>query len=370
MLALGFSLWLRKHTDLDRIEARMRAVGIDPSAPHERRKQDVRWQTLNDQCPQTCSVKTDGSLDVSEGARIRPDTASADEVVDAVLEIPATVVCDVNNSGRLYELLNTRVICGDEPAAVRSVQALCHMFWSLDTEYSYPGAVAVGVTRSILRRRQFGRTLADQRLAPELRRMADEVVQRLRKPWGFPLAPSLAKARLGGSDFLCRIGIHLPEIYDSWFGMLVLSRAGRESYFSGYLQWYEGARSAVDARSLARLARLMESPTRSSFESIFPAAFLDSRPHVMWMARWSIATSTHLRLMAADLDESPWPDDPFALTPAPLHRAERDGILIGAWSVGLDGIDQSGDPSKDVLMSLVPKNGYPKMTDPPRPSTK
>ena len=160
----------------------MRAVGIDPSAPHERRKQDVRWQMLNDRCPDLCSIRDDGILDVSVGALIRPDTTSADEVVDAVLEIPVTVVCDESNSGRLLALLNTRVMCGDEPAAVRSVQALYHMFWSLDSAYSYPYAVADGVTRSIRRRRQFGRTLSDPRLAPELRRMADEVEQRLRKP--------------------------------------------------------------------------------------------------------------------------------------------------------------------------------------------
>ena len=219
----------------------MRAVGIDPSAPHERRKQDVRWQMLNDRCPDLCSIRDDGILDVSVGALIRPDTTSADEVVDAVLEIPVTIVCDESNSGRLLALLNTRVMCGDEPAAVRSVQALYHMFWSLDSAYSYPYAVADGVTRSIRRRRQFGRTLSDPRLAPELRRMADEVEQRLRKPWGFPLAPLLVSARLEGSDFLRHAGIRLPGIYDSWFGMLVLSRAGREAYFSGYLQWYEGA---------------------------------------------------------------------------------------------------------------------------------
>ena len=343
----------------------MRAVGIDPSAPHERRKQDVRWQTLNNQCPYMCNVREDGSLDVSEGARIRPDTASADEVVDAVLEIPLTVVCDWNENERLYGLLYTRIIRGDEPAAARSVLALCHMFWSLDSAYSYPSAVASGVTRSIQRRRQFGRTLSEPRLAPELRRLADEVEQRLRKPWGFPLAPSLIKAQLGGSDFLRHAGIMLPGIYDSWFGMLVLSRAGREAYFSGHLQWYEGVRSAADARSMVRLARSMEPPPRTSLISISPAAFLDSRPAVMRMARWSITISTHLRLMAADLDGGPWPEDPFALTPAPLHRAERGGILMGAWSVGLDGIDQSGSTSKDVCLSLGPKNGYPKMTDLP-----
>lgn len=370
LLALGFALWLRQHADLDRIEARMRAVGIDPNDLQSRSVPDIRWQALTNRCPSICIVEEDAHLVIDPGATIRPDTASADEIIESVFTIPTTAVCDYDEVNRLLAVINARVISGNESAAVRSAQALCHIFWSLDTSFSYPHAVAAELVTSIRRRRQYGRPFHDQLLAPELRRMADEIEHRLRQPWGFPLAPLLARARSGGDDFVRHTGIRLPEIYYNWLGYQVVSRAGREAYFTGYLQWYEQSRSALDARALVRVARSMQQPTRSPIEWASPAVLLDSRDGAVWVTRRAVSISIHLRLMAADLDGGPWPDDPFALTPAPLHRAERDGMLMGAWSVGLDGIDQSGSPSKDVCLSLGPKNGNSKMTDPPRPPLK
>jgi hypothetical protein len=53
-------------------------------------------------------------------------------------------------------------------------------------------------------------------------------------------------------------------------------------------------------------------------------------------------TQVRLRLLAAELRGQPWPIDPYDPTGRPLRRFERDGQLMGAYTVHKDGIDGSG----------------------------
>lgn len=54
------------------------------------------------------------------------------------------------------------------------------------------------------------------------------------------------------------------------------------------------------------------------------------------------AARLRLLLIAAELGGKPWPPDLFAADRAPLRRIERDGRLVGAYTVGPDGHDDGG----------------------------
>jgi hypothetical protein len=58
------------------------------------------------------------------------------------------------------------------------------------------------------------------------------------------------------------------------------------------------------------------------------------------------------RLLVAEVTGSPWPKDDCASGSPPLRRIERDSRLMGAYSVGEDGIDDGGDKKKDRYFPL------------------
>ena len=59
-----------------------------------------------------------------------------------------------------------------------------------------------------------------------------------------------------------------------------------------------------------------------------------------------------LQLMAAELRGAPWPIDAFDPSGKPLRRFERDGALMGAYTVSDDGVDHGGDKKKDRYFPL------------------
>jgi hypothetical protein len=65
---------------------------------------------------------------------------------------------------------------------------------------------------------------------------------------------------------------------------------------------------------------------------------------------WLIATQ--LRLTASFLRGEPWPVDPLDQLGARLRPISRDGVVIGAYSVGRDGVDDGGDQTKDRRWAL------------------
>lgn len=60
----------------------------------------------------------------------------------------------------------------------------------------------------------------------------------------------------------------------------------------------------------------------------------------------------HARLLAAEIYDSPWPVDLLDPAENPLRRWEKDGRLIGAYSVGPNGIDDGGDRVSDITLRL------------------
>lgn len=66
-----------------------------------------------------------------------------------------------------------------------------------------------------------------------------------------------------------------------------------------------------------------------------------------------LATALGSRIILHELGHGPWPNDPFAPVGTPLRRHERNGVLIGAWSVGRYGVDDGALPD-DIRIELRP----------------
>lgn len=60
----------------------------------------------------------------------------------------------------------------------------------------------------------------------------------------------------------------------------------------------------------------------------------------------------YAKLLVAELRKTPWPIDSFDPAGGPLRPLERDGKVIGAYSVGLNGIDDKGTKHQDALFPL------------------
>lgn len=78
----------------------------------------------------------------------------------------------------------------------------------------------------------------------------------------------------------------------------------------------------------------------------------------------NLRNTLQLRLLAADLVGGPWPQDPQDPAGRSLRTIVRDGVIIGGYSLGSDGIDNGGDQKLDWCWALRAQLGSPKASDP------
>lgn len=74
-----------------------------------------------------------------------------------------------------------------------------------------------------------------------------------------------------------------------------------------------------------------------------------------------------LAVLRADLCNQPLPLEPFTIPPAPLRPIERDGVTIGWYSIGPNGVDDGGVNGKYFGMPITQSLGSPKFAGPPKP---
>jgi hypothetical protein len=65
-----------------------------------------------------------------------------------------------------------------------------------------------------------------------------------------------------------------------------------------------------------------------------------------------IKAQIHIQVILAELRNEPLPKDPFDPAGGLLRRFERDGKLIGVYSLGENGVDDGGDKNKDYYFPL------------------
>ena len=80
----------------------------------------------------------------------------------------------------------------------------------------------------------------------------------------------------------------------------------------------------------------------------------------IWAFRSTMKNAIFARLLRAEINKKPWPKDPYDPLGAPLRPLEKHGMIIGAYSVGLDGIDNKGSSRSedDVFLLYLTLLGF------------
>jgi hypothetical protein len=120
---------------------------------------------------------------------------------------------------------------------------------------------------------------------------------------------------------------------------------------------------------MVTLVDVLRHHDRSQWPLLLPKTSHD--PGLTMQSQWAwLATSwawgpwfrqMHGKLLLAHLRGEPLPPDPFLTTGTTMQPIMRNGVLIGAYSVGQDGRDDGGDQRTDLCFDLGPTSlGYPK----------
>jgi hypothetical protein len=146
-------------------------------------------------------------------------------------------------------------------------------------------------------------------------------------------------------------GLQLSE-WEQWKPLLALEVRSRRA---GLL------RSWIDFT-----VSLREHPDPSSWPWVYEATPWDDHVSALmqtrcWPAQQRAKARSLLRanLVLAELRGTPWPRDWFDPSGSPIRRIERDGRLIGAYSIGDDGVDGGGSRSGDICWPLYEMLGSP-----------
>ena len=149
---------------------------------------------------------------------------------------------------------------------------------------------------------------------------------------------------------------HRTTYSNEWF-MLLITRAGRQGALTALLDAHRELQALDSAGSVA-WARATEEKFHKARRGIpYPSLVLQGFYMPAWVAvvRVGQRTALHGRLLAAELQGQPWPNDTFDTTGATLRSIIRDGRVIAGYSVGDDGVDQGGTDKRDQVFPLYAK---------------
>lgn len=157
----------------------------------------------------------------------------------------------------------------------------------------------------------------------------------------------------------------LPGLYEALpFGPQLLERAGRRAMLDASLAWHESVSRCVDLRAVIAAVRSEFDEERQRPQVPLPGLYLRQHWSPAHMHVAYVGWILHVRLLAAEFAGRGWPEDPFAPPGTPLHRVERGGALLGAWSVGKNGVPDGGNRRDDLCLSLSDQAlGRPAMGD-------
>ncbi len=364
--------WLASTRDLDVLEARARAAGLALQFPEVDAAADVAWQEFSRKLPSGLyglpSVQRPSQL--SDGEQRVLENPDFIRLVDVELDaLPAGHVSPASAGFDELGLLIALRIEQAPPAGIpHLVQGLVNGMARLPAGAEHGGGlIAAGwyLTTALLVRRAAGDLPTDPGMSADLVRLAELIEADVRTGAAERLRRGLELARQGDEAFIRKGQIPVPDPFSIPLIRPVFVRSGRLAYFSALLEWHLAAADATDLAALVDTGRRY----RKAHLDVGMVRLLPSSQLGSWGAyraySGSIRSPLALRLLAAELAGAPWPRDPFAVPTAPLQRVERDGMLIGAYSVGEDGVDDGGDRRKDLCMPLGGIMGHPRMGDAP-----
>jgi hypothetical protein len=180
--------------------------------------------------------------------------------------------------------------------------------------------------------------------------LADEVVKTVES-----LPPSLTQSLIG--EFVNQFAACADGTYAyqerGWY-MPALVRVGRYQLLDSSLDFITAAKigdlPTVLSRTKAHEMRLMKARSGIPTPTLILSGMVSSSYSYVASATWESVLKG--RLLAAELRSQPWPLDVFDPAGKSLRPMERDGKIIGAYTVGKDGIDDGGDKNKDRYFPL------------------
>jgi hypothetical protein len=180
--------------------------------------------------------------------------------------------------------------------------------------------------------------------------LADEVVRTVET-----LPPSLTQSLIG--EFVNQLATCTDGTYDyqerGWY-MPALVRMGRYQLLDSMLEFITVARVGDLPTALswtkANEMRLMKAKSGIPTPTMILSAMVSSSNSYVASATWESVLKG--RLLAAELRSQPWPLDVFDPAGKSLRPVERDGKIIGAYTVYQNGIDYGGDKKKDRYFPL------------------
>jgi hypothetical protein len=152
----------------------------------------------------------------------------------------------------------------------------------------------------------------------------------------------------------------------------LIVRSGRGEILDRLLRRAELARTCRDLQTMIRQEQVENESLKATSRYSFRTWYARGMGHLKY-SQWHdiFATQLRLRLLAADLRGLPWPIDPWDPAGARLRPLLRDGVVIGAYSLGLNGIDDhgiastglcnhcAGIPPLDICFNLVVRKPAP-----------
>ncbi len=257
----------------------------------------------------------------------------------------STPTPEIGEYRALLRLLQERSVLADVPEALRlcSVQlALCRSVDnnSLMTHHMKKELISIALG-SVSHRLADYKTL-DSHLAENITLTTELYSQ------------ELIKGITG--NFLCvlqHISKREPYMDNTWY-MPYIIRVGRHELLSAEIE------SLVHLRDHDQLTRLAwqrkQMTTIMARKKSIPSSgsFLVGivMPNLDYVVEKTYETQLKGRLLAAELKNQPWPQDIFDPTGTPLRPVKRDGQIIGAYTVGSNGVDDGGDKKLDRYFPL------------------
>ncbi len=371
-------LWLRSDGDMRAVEAEVAAAGFDIKPEPITFTDPLRLaqDRSADAAVQAIKIEWQGNLhtlrnNTSASAEFRAyhQTISSQEVCDAARGIIALGNDPIRVPpgergiylGNWNNLFGSRLVVaeGEELdlclAATRvRIEMLSGDESYLGGRYDFSRVCTVLVHRLVDRREQL-RPMADW-----LESMAQHYLDGQPQLAQHILREDLTSFRHGEQVFRER-GMGLPNWLTIGPAVDLAMRVERASLLRAELSWLQ----FLNAHPAQPRVWLDEAERRSAAlvndgswlrADLHQQLLVLQHPHVV---RQLVFAVLYARLLAAELRGSPWPVDLCDRAGSPLRRWEKDGQLIGAYSVGPDGLDDGAVSQKDLLFRLV--------LDPPPP---
>lgn len=371
-------LWVRSDGDVRAVEAEVSAAGFaiqpepktltDPLRLTRARSADAAVRAIKFDWPGTIHSLKNKSA--SAEFRAYHLTISSQDVCDA-----ARGIVDLGNApirvppserrvspSAWKDLFDTRLVVaeGDELDLCLAVTRIrIEMLWG-DESY-FAGRYDFSRVCTVLAHRLADRREQMRPMADWLESMAQRYLDGQPQSAEHVLRGDLTSFRHGEQAMKER-GVMLPNWLTIGPAMELVMRVERASLLRAELSWLQ----FLNAHPAQPRVWLDEAERRNAAlanagswlgADLHQQLMIIQHPHVV---RHLVFAVLYARLIAAELRGSPWPVDLCDRAGAPLRRWEKDGQLIGAYSVGPDRLDDGADSRKDLRFRLV--------LDPPPPS--